>query len=153
MVTATRSTAVGALEFILKDILAVDVGMSIRMALNASGTTDIVDFLELTRQDFNEITWTKDDASTPGPLKLKVSEHNKLLALQDWFKAQPNPTVDTWFELTPEIFQQFQLIPPTPALPQLLRHLQPPQHLMHNPLCLLLSPLLSLLHRALRLCF
>ena len=83
MVTPTRGSRnpVGALEYVLAVVLALDVGSPIRMALNASGISDILDFMALTKEDLLDICWSKDSPSIPGPLKLSVAERNKILAI------------------------------------------------------------------------
>ncbi len=105
MAPATRSqlkTPEGALTHVLNNVLIVGEDAPIRKALAAAQTANVVDFMELSRQDLTELTY-----GTP-PTRLSITDRNKLIAIQRWFRDQETPTIDTWFELSADGFQAFR---------------------------------------------
>jgi hypothetical protein len=114
----TRSTRSpeGALAYVLAYVLKADDNSRIKQALNAAGIEDITAFLELTMEQMNGLQWTVDAS----PQALTIAETNKLCAAQRWYRSQPNPTFETWFDLTDVTFQTFRAsagTTVTPAVP------------------------------------
>ena len=115
MAPATRSnkTLEGALVHVLDNILLAGADSPIRAALKSAGATEITDLLSLTMEQLAGLQWIIDEQ----PHKLTIAEINKLIEVQNWYKAQTEPTLDTWFGLTNAAFQTYRLTAPTAAAP------------------------------------
>jgi hypothetical protein len=114
MAPATRSqvkSPEGALGHVLSNVLIVGEDAPIRRALSAAGTVTIVDFMELSRSDISELTYGDNET------RLLVADHNKLLAVQRWYRSQQSPSLDTWFELTQSTFQTYRESAMTTEMP------------------------------------
>ena len=80
----------------------------LRSAMKAAGANDILDFMSLTKSDLTSLTWpTAGDAAAT--ICLSLADCNKLIAVQEWYQSQTTPSLDTWFTLTTEVFQTYQL--------------------------------------------
>jgi len=102
MAPATRSrTPEGALAHILTNVLTAGQDSTIRQAFTAAGTNTVIDFMELSKADLTEL---QVGANT----RLTITERNVLLAVQGWYRSQPSPTLDTWFELTTDTLQAYR---------------------------------------------
>ncbi len=95
-------TPEGALTHVLTNVLSVVDDSPIMKALAAAQTANVVDFMELSRQDICELS------QGDPPSRLSITDRNKLIAVQRWFRDQDSPTIDTWYELTADGFQAFR---------------------------------------------
>jgi hypothetical protein len=111
---ATRSQdAKGSLDHIITSILVND--KHVKEALDNLGVIDVYDLLSIQDADL-QLTFETPDLVNPLILvatKLLPITARKILQLQEWYNTQQSPDHTTWFQLTPEIFNQWRSTPRT----------------------------------------
>ena len=110
MTPSTRSkekSPDGALKHIMVNVLKAKDGTPFHLAFQAAGVGDVLDFIELNKDDLERLSWST--GSPPTLSSLTVVEVNKLLALQCWYLSLPEPSVELWYDLTNEAFQAYWL--------------------------------------------
>ena len=111
MTSITRNvvTPAGALEYVLSSVLTAAVDSPMCYAMKAAGANDIVDFMSLTKPDLISLSWCTGTGADGVTSQLTIADCNKLMAVLDWFQSQSNRTLDTWFTLNADSFQQYRL--------------------------------------------
>ena len=88
---STVKNAQQALDHVLSKVLVSAKESETRMALETAGVQDILDFLELTKDDLKKISWEIEGKT----YRLGLTNQNKLISIQSWFNSEPNPTMAT----------------------------------------------------------
>ena len=111
MISITRNvvTPAGALEYVRSSVLTAAVDSPMHSAMKAAGANDIVDFMSLTKPDLISLSWSTGTGADGVTSQLTIADCNKLMAVLDWFQSQSNRTLDTWFTLNADSFQQYRL--------------------------------------------
>ena len=81
----------------------------------AAEINDIFDLLAIEVEDLREVT--APDPKTTKLLTFSVSDYGRVRQLLRWYQSQPTRDLTTWYDLTPEAFQNFLINGPTPVKP------------------------------------
>ena len=108
--TGTRGSTIKdaqqALDHVLSKVLVAGKESETRKALETAGVQDILEFLELTKDDLKTISWEVEGKI----YRLGLTTQNKLMTIQSWFNSQPNPTMATWGDLTTKSLEDYRLV-------------------------------------------
>ena len=92
-----------ALKYILDVILNLNTTAPLRDNLSAVGVHSPQDIL-----DFDLLDLKDAYLLNPSQAPLKLSDIKQLDLLRTWYLQQPSPSLDTWFELTQDLFDDWR---------------------------------------------
>ena len=101
----TRTSSRSAFEHVMTNVLPPVQHQQIHYAFTALGLVNIVDVLEVEKEDLESFSWTVEGDDTRH--RLTKIEIKRVLALQHWYSAQEYQSIQPWLVLTSDFFDEF----------------------------------------------